>query len=57
VLAGYKFRAFGRENMIKVSGFGINQPKAFSSGLIPASRSVYYLKAKPIWYLDYQVRF
>lgn len=57
LLAGYKFKAFGRENQIKISGFGINEPKAFASGFNVAANNVYYLNAKAIWYLDYQVKF
>jgi len=57
VFTGYKFRAFGRENSIKISGFGINEPKVLTSGFDPAVNKPYTLKASAIWYLDYQVRF
>lgn len=57
VLLGYKFRAFGRDQQIKLSGFGINQPKSFTAGYNPAVNDFYYLKSKAIWYLDYQIAF
>ena len=57
MLLGYKFKAFGRDQQIKVTGFGLNKPKAFTSGFNTDTNDVYYLKAATIWYLDYQVRF
>lgn len=57
VILGYRFRALGRDQQIKLSGFGINQPRSFTAGYNPAVNDFYYLKSKPIWYLDYQITF
>lgn len=56
-ITGYRFQAFGRENLIKFTALGFNEPKNFTSGFDPARNDVYYLKAKPILQLDYAITF
>lgn len=56
-IAGYRFQAFGRENLLKFTALGFNGPKNFRAGFDPARNDVYYLESKPILQLDWAITF
>ena len=58
IFAGYKFKAFGRAQQIKLQAIGLNEPlSTYSAGFNPAINDRYYTKGKAIYNLDYTVTF